>query len=264
MRFRSPAVVVATLPVALALFAGCTGQADEPSEHSALAPAVTASPALAEPCLVVAEGPGLPAWEINEALPIDRVDVAHSQRELLVEAGGGPCDADPASYADPTGDADPAGPSPGPCRMVSGPYEQVRDVHIWRQTEAFLEQEVGSGALRVLSVNVNGYTVDGEGFHWRAIAIEYGSPAAATASPAWVAINACDDLRSEEIQTGVVSLHEGDEPFLAATVDGTTVYVVETWVASDEDRLTETRTGLPPADAVSMLLVWLKDQMRHA
>ncbi|MBE1877941.1 hypothetical protein [Myceligenerans pegani] len=244
-----PLAVAAAVALAVAVVGGCTVHGL--SERAEPMPRVTPSPSPPDPCWVMAEAPGLAAWEVNEALPIDGVDVTHRQLEVLIEAGSGSCDAEPAEAV------------VEPCRPVSGPYDDVEGIHLWRDSEAFFEQEIASGARRILSESFDGYTEGGATFHWRAIAVEYEYPSESWASPAWAAIVGCADMRRDELGTGIVSLGQGDEPFLAATTEGSTVYIVETWLASDADSLPDTETGLPSADAVRMLLAWLQDQMRH-
>jgi hypothetical protein len=197
--------------------------------------------------------PGLTAWEVNRALPIDRVDITFHQSERLIEPGGGGCATGAAAAA------------VEPCLPVTGPYDEVNRIQLWRDADAFFEQEVASGAQRIIAVNFTGYTEDAAAtFHWRAVAVEYDDWASAETSPGWSAIQACDDLESDTLQAGIDSLSDGDEPFLAATVQESTVYIVETWKASEDgDGLPDTESGLPPADAVRMLMAWLQDQVRH-
>jgi hypothetical protein len=238
----------ALAPLIALLLSGCSGP-DLDIDRSMPTPP---TPAPAAECAVMAEQPGLAAWELNEALPIAGVDMAgHQQREVLLEAGG-PCTGGPAEA------------TLDECRLVAGPYEQMSDTILWREAHPFAEQEIAAGAQRVLFEEMVGYTVDDESFHWRAVAVAYLDPAEARVSPAWEVINSCDLLQHDDrLGDDVVSLSQGDEPFLAAKIDGSTLYIVETWVATDRGDptpLDDTETGLPPARAVSMIMEWIVEQ----
>jgi hypothetical protein len=235
------AVAGALITVALG---GCTEE--RPLENDRSLPQPLSTPS--SPCAVSGDGPELPTWEINETLPIEGVDISYVARSRLVEAGGGPCAEGPADAV------------VDECLVVSGPYESASDVQLWRPAEAFAEQEIAAGARRIVSEDLTGHTLDDETFHWRAIAVEYPDPAAVRTSPAWGVIDACEDLRSGRLRDGDVSLWEGDEPFLAATIDASTLYIVETWIPTDDiAALDDTESGLPPADAVSAILTWFMD-----
>ncbi|WP_423462707.1 hypothetical protein ACO229_21185 [Promicromonospora sp. MS192] len=206
-----------------------------------------AMPTQPDDCAVVRAEPGLAANELNESLAIDDVDVSFTQREVLVEAGGGPCAAEPG---DPVADE---------CRLVSGRHDDASDVRLWRDAHGFVEPELAAGAQRVLTEDVTGYTEHDETFHWRAAAVDYPAAADVHQSPAWEVISSCDGLQSDHVGNEIVSLSQGAEPFLAARIDGPTLYVVETWISTDPDGaspLDDTETGLPPAGAVREILRW--------
>jgi hypothetical protein len=243
-RLFFPLSVVAAGVLITMVLGGCTEQRLLENDRST--PAPSSSPS--GPCALTTDGPELPTWSINETLPIEGLDVSFVARSRLVEAAGGPC---PDGPADAVADE---------CRVVSGQYESVSDLRLWRAGDAFAAQEIAAGARSIVSEDLTGYTLDDETFHWRAIAVEYPDPAAAQASPAWGVIDACDDLRSGRLRDGAVSLWEGDEPFLAATIDASTLYIVETWITTDGiAALDDTESGLPPADAVSTILAWFMD-----
>lgn len=202
-------------------------------------------------CAVVLAEPGLAAHQLNESLPIEDADFSITQREVLLEAGGGPCGDEPAEAV------------VDECSLVSGRYDLVSGVRLWREEQDFAEHELAAGAQRILAENVTGYTENGETFHWRAVAIEYPGPTDVHDSPAWEVISSCDNLQTDRTGSGVVSLSQGGEPFLAAQTDGATLYVVETWISTDPDgagTLTDTPTGLLPADAVSKILSWFIEE----
>jgi hypothetical protein len=212
-----------------------------------------ATPTTAPPseCAVVAAEPGLAVHQLNESLPIEGADVSFTQREVLLEAGGGPCGDDPAEAV------------LDECRLVSGRYELVSGVRLWREQHDFAEHELAAGAQRILAEDVTGYTENDETFHWRAVAVEYPGPTDVHDSPAWDVISACDELQADRVGSEVVSLSQGGEPFLAAQIDGATLYVVETWISTDPDgadTLSDTDTGLLPADAVSKILSWFIEE----
>lgn len=238
-------VAAVTTSIAL-LVSGCSGQAGPDADRSTPAP----SPAASSQCAVLAREPGVPAHELTEALPIRGIDNSFAQRELVVEAGGGPCAEDPAEAVFDE------------CHLVSGLHELVSETRLWRPAEQFAEQEIAAGAKRIFSEDMTGYTVDGEVFHWRAVAVDYADPAGARTSPAWGQINMCAALETDVALSGTVSLSEGTEPFLMAKLDGPTLYLVETWTTTDPSGpapIDDTATGLPPAAAVRMIMEWLVD-----
>lgn len=243
LRRRSPFVACAVTSLALVL-SGCTEQRLLENDRTP-----EPSPSRSGTCArLVLDQPELPAWEINETLPIKDVDVAFTQRELRFEAGGGPCADDPAvAVVDE-------------CRLVAGLYDPGSDLILWRGAFAFADQEIAAGARHILAEEVTGRTVDDETFHWRAVAVEYPDSAVATASPAWNIINACDDLQLDQVYSDAASLSEGDEPYLVAKIVGSTLYLVETWIGTeDKAPLDDTESGLPPADAVGKMMTWVID-----
>lgn len=202
-------------------------------------------------CAVLAAEPGLAAHQINESLPIEDVDISFTQREVLLEAGGGPCGDEPAEAV------------MDECSLVSGQYDLVSGVRLWREEQDFAEHELAAGAQRILAEDVTGYTENDETFHWRAVAVEYPEPTDVRDSPAWDVISSCEKLQADRIGRDVVSLSQGEEPFLAAQIDGATLFVVETWISTEPDgagTLADTDTGLLPADAVSKILSWFIEE----